>query len=222
VSRQLADRISRLADGGFSACFTGAQLCLAWLILVASPLVALVPCLFYMVLLHFFAGVVAGCCHPYHMHLGTCTHNLKLHVDMQVAKRVSKLADGGFNTYVTDAQRGYTVILLAGPLAALVLCLIYMVLLRFFAGVVAWAVVILINLLCAAMTLIAAYKGELLMKLPALSKLNEFMAKTGSTMDGACFPPAESLCILIQDTTPAECTSTLSRLDDCLAALMRC
>jgi hypothetical protein len=109
---------------------------------------------------------------------------------MQVVDRISRLADGGFNTYVTDAQRGYTVILVAGPLAALVLCLVYMVLLRFFAGVVAWAVVILINLLCAAMTLIAAYKGELLVKLPALSQLNEFMAKTGSTMDGVCFPSA--------------------------------
>jgi hypothetical protein len=103
-----------------------------------------------------------------------------------VAEHISALADGGFNTYVTDAQRGYTVILVAGPLAALVLCLVYMVLLRLFAGAVAWAVVILINVLCVTMTLLAAYKGELLVKLPALSKLNDLMAKTGSTMDGVC------------------------------------
>ena len=53
---------------------------------------------------------------------------------VQMAQRIAALADGGWNTYVTDAQRGYTIVLVAGPVAALVICLLYMVFMRFFAG----------------------------------------------------------------------------------------
>ena len=98
---------------------------------------------------------------------------------------MADLADGGFNTYVTDAQRGYEVILVTGPAAALVLCLVYMVLMRFLAGFVAWSVIVLINVLFAACTVLAAYKSELLGKLPAFAELNSVMAKTGDTLEGA-------------------------------------
>lgn len=103
----------------------------------------------------------------------------------QVVEHVADLADGGFNTYVTDAQRGYEVVLVAGPAAALVLCLVYMVLMRFLAGVVAWGVIVLINLLFVACTVLAAYKSELLGALPALSDLNDLMENTGGTLEGA-------------------------------------
>jgi hypothetical protein len=103
---------------------------------------------------------------------------------LQVVGRISKLADGGFNTYVTDAQRGYTVILVAGPLAALVFCLVYMLAMRFFAGIVAWSVVVLINLLFIAMTMLAAYKSELLGAIPGMEKVNNLMGGTGATLDG--------------------------------------
>jgi hypothetical protein len=104
----------------------------------------------------------------------------------QIAKRISTLADSGWNTYVTDAQRGYAVVLIAGPLAALVLCLFYMLLLRFFAGFFAWSVVVLINLLFAALTLLCAYKSALLGSVPGLSRINEIIADAGGeTVDGA-------------------------------------
>ena len=104
---------------------------------------------------------------------------------VQMSDRISALSNSGFNTYVTDAQRGFTVVIVAGPIAALVLCLLYMLALRFFAGIVAWTVVIGINLLFVAITLLAAYKSGLLGSVGALSSLNDIMTSSGSTLDGA-------------------------------------
>ena len=118
---------------------------------------------------------------------------------MQMSDRISALSNSGFNTYVTDAQRGFTVVIVAGPIAALVLCLLYMLALRFFAGIVAWTVVIGINLLFVAITLLAAYKSGLLGSVGALSGLNDIMTSSGSTLDGAApFPFQKHPSISVQ------------------------
>ena len=46
----------------------------------------------------------------------------------------------------------------AGLAAGMVLSLIWMVLLRFCAGIMAWAVVLTVNILCAACTILAFLK----------------------------------------------------------------
>ena len=107
------------------------------------------------------------------------------HNVLQMADRISALSGSGFNTYVTDAQRGFMVVIVAGPVAALVMCLLYMLFMRFFAGVMAWSVIILINVLCIGITILAAYKSELLGSLGYLSSLNDVMMGTGETLDGA-------------------------------------
>ena len=118
-------------------------------------------------------------------------------VQVQVVDRITAVADGGFNSYVTDAQRGYTIILVAGPLAALILSLVYMIALRFLAGVVAWTVVVLVNVLFFALTLLAAYKSELLGAIPALDDVNDALAATGSTLDG-------TPCLLYTSPSPRD------------------
>jgi hypothetical protein len=102
----------------------------------------------------------------------------------QVVERISKLADSGLNTYVTDAQRGFTIILTAGLGAALLFCLVYMILLRFCAGIMAWAVILLVNVLFVAITLIAAYKSGLLSTIPGTDSLSTLMEATGETLTG--------------------------------------
>eukprot|EP00892_Ulva_mutabilis_P008739 jgi/Ulvmu1/6237/UM028_0095.1 len=102
----------------------------------------------------------------------------------QVVDRISKLSDSGFNTYVTDAQRGFTIILAAGLGAALLLCLVYMLVLRFFAGVMAWTVVALVNVLFVAITILAAYKSGLLSSIPGTEKLSTLLEATGGELTG--------------------------------------
>jgi hypothetical protein len=115
-----------------------------------------------------------------------------------VAERISALADGGFNTYVTDAQRGFTIIMIAGPVAALFVCLLYMLFVRFFAGLMAWSVVVLVNLLFVAFTIIAAYKSELLNSIPGTESLTELMEATGSTLTGTQVSRCALLVLLAQ------------------------
>jgi hypothetical protein len=103
---------------------------------------------------------------------------------LQIIDRMSALANGGFNTYVTDAQRGFTIILACGLGAALILCLLYMVVIRFFAGAIAWTVVILVNLLFVAATVLSAYKSGLLAKVPGTEGLAAVLAATGNELTG--------------------------------------
>lgn len=116
---------------------------------------------------------------------------------LQIIDRISSLADGGFNTYVTDAQRGFTIILACGLAASLVLCMLYMLVLRFFAGVMAWTVVVLVNLLFVAATILAAYKSGLLSTVPGTDGLSDVLSATGNELEGAfrwvCTTPALAL-----------------------------
>jgi uncharacterized membrane protein len=103
---------------------------------------------------------------------------------LQIVDRISSLAEGGFNTYVTDAQRGFSIILACGLGAALVLCMLYMLVIRFFAGAMAWTVVILVNLLFAAATILSAYKSGLLSRVPGTDALAKVLAATGNELTG--------------------------------------
>lgn len=103
--------------------------------------------------------------------------------------RISQLSDSGFNTYVTDAQRGFTIILVSGLGAALILCLMYMLVLRFLAGVMAWTVVALVNLLFVAITILAAYKSGLLSTVPGTEQLAAVLEATGDELTGKMHTP---------------------------------
>jgi hypothetical protein len=104
---------------------------------------------------------------------------------------------------VTDAQRGFLIILACGLGASLVLCGLYMIILRFFAGVMAWSVVILVNLMFLATTLLAAYKSGLLASMPGTQGLQDLMAATGSTLTGASLLSHWHSCI------PDKCVQVL-------------
>ena len=74
----------------------------------------------------------------------------------------------------------------------------------------AWGVVIAINLLLIALTLLAAYKSALLGSVPGLTRLNDIMADTGgATLSGALSTPfclfgvAMSLLFLHSCRSPA-------------------
>ena len=101
---------------------------------------------------------------------------------------VSKLSDGGFNTYVTDAQRGFVVVMVAGLACSLLLCLMYMIILRYFAGAMAWLTIFLINAFAIAVTLLCAHKSGLLGQAPGAlgSELSEQLTtSTGASLTGA-------------------------------------
>jgi hypothetical protein len=87
---------------------------------------------------------------------------------------------------VTDARRGRLIPLLAGLLTALALCAVYMVAARRIARAVVWLTFIILNLLFVAMTLVAAYKGELLSSKPFLTRVHGVLANAGiGTLEGA-------------------------------------
>lgn len=104
---------------------------------------------------------------------------------MQVIDRISYLSDSGLNTYITDAQRGFTIILASGLGAALLLCLMYMLVLRFFAGFMAWTVVVLVNMLFIVITILAAYKSGLLSTIPGTEQLSAVLEATGGELTGS-------------------------------------
>lgn len=108
---------------------------------------------------------------------------------MQVVDRISQLSDSGLNTYITDAQRGFAVILTSGLGAALLLCLMYMLVLRFFAGFMAWTVVALVNVLFIVITVLAAYKSGLLSTIPGTEKLSAVLEATGGELTGSMTRP---------------------------------
>ncbi|DBA72774.1 hypothetical protein WJX79_010106 [Trebouxia sp. C0005] len=61
--------------------------------------------------------------------------------------------------YIADIHKGILIILVAGLAAGMFLSLIWMVLLRFAAGLMAWAAVLSVNIFCAACTMLAFLKS---------------------------------------------------------------
>lgn len=104
---------------------------------------------------------------------------------LQIIDRISAMSESGFNTYVTDAQRGFTIILACGLGASLVLCMFYMIVIRFFAGAMAWTVVLLVNLLFVAATVLSAHKSGLLSTVPGIDGLADVLSATGNELTGA-------------------------------------
>ncbi|KAL3136905.1 hypothetical protein ABBQ32_006513 [Trebouxia sp. C0010 RCD-2024] len=64
--------------------------------------------------------------------------------------------------YIADIHKGILIILVSGLAAGMFLSLIWMVLLRFCAGIMAWASVLTVNIFCAACTLLAFLKSGIL------------------------------------------------------------
>jgi hypothetical protein len=128
---------------------------------------------------------------------------------LQIVDRISSLANGGLNTYVTDAQRGFTIILACGLGASLVLCLLYMIVLRFFAGAMAWTVVILVNLLFVAATILSAYKSGLLSVVPGTDGLADVLAATGNELTGAPYC-GQCGCLVLVVTWGLTCGSSIT------------
>ena len=62
--------------------------------------------------------------------------------------------------------------------------MLYMIVLRFFAGAMAWTVVILVNLLFVAATVLSAHKSGLLSSVPGTDGLADILAATGNELTG--------------------------------------
>lgn len=108
---------------------------------------------------------------------------------MQVVDKISAMSDEGFSMYVTDAQRGFVIIMAAGLGASLVFCFVYLILLRFFSGVMAWMTVVGLNLMMVACTVLAAHKSGLLTALGGevgAQISSELQTSTGGSITGVC------------------------------------
>jgi hypothetical protein len=75
--------------------------------------------------------------------------------------------------YFNDLERGIGIVLLCGLLLAMVASLVWMFVLRFFAGVMAWVAVILANLIALAVCVLCFQKAGLLGKAGAAGEVSE-------------------------------------------------
>ena len=66
---------------------------------------------------------------------------------------------GALQLYLTDLYRGSVIIIGLGVLGAIVVSIIWMVVLRYFAGCMAWTAIVLVNLIFIAGTLLCFQKA---------------------------------------------------------------
>lgn len=111
---------------------------------------------------------------------------------MQVVDKISAMSEQGFSAYVTDAQRGFVIIMAAGLGVSLVLCFIYLVLLRYFSGVMAWITIAGLNVMMVLTTLLCAHKSGLLGLVPGeigAQVSDQLTTSTGDSLSGV-LPPS--------------------------------
>jgi uncharacterized membrane protein YagU involved in acid resistance len=119
----------------------------------------------------------------------TLGHSADTLLPVQVVDKISAMSDEGFSMYVTDAQRGFVIIMASGLGASLVFCFVYLLLLRYFSGVMAWTTVIGLNIMMALCTLLAAHKSGLLTALGGevgAQISSDLQTSTGDSLVGVC------------------------------------
>ena len=94
--------------------------------------------------------------------------------------------------YVGDISRGWLLILVAGVFGSIILSLLSMTLIRYFAGVVAWGLVVVVNVLFILAALLTLLKGGVL-DLAALQSTEVGASIDVATLPGGFDPTADEV-----------------------------